>query len=76
MLRMILAAAFVATTLPAGAQQNDKKLPPGYILFPNAQGQNVPIKHATNYAQCLHNGKALGYSAGDTTAYCRMHYSH
>jgi len=72
----VLATVLLAMALPAAAQQDDKKLPPGYILFPNAQGKNVPIKHALNYAQCLHNGKVLGYSASDTTAYCDAHYPH
>jgi len=64
----------------ANAQGNKgqvrKKLPPGYVMFPNAQGQNVPIKHATTYAQCLHNGHALGYSDAQAQTYCHEHYAH
>ncbi len=52
----------------------DKKLPPGYVMFPNAQGQNVPIKHATTYAQCIRNGHTLGYADVQAESYCRDHY--
>jgi hypothetical protein len=72
---IVLAIAFVAITLPAGAQDG-KKLPPGYVLFPNAQGQNVPIKEAKNYAQCVHNGHYLGYGQAEIESYCQQHYSH
>ena len=55
---------------------SDKKLPPGYVMFPNAQGQNVPIKHATTYAQCIRNGHTLGYADAQAESYCREHYPH
>jgi hypothetical protein len=71
----ILGIALLALAIPASAQDG-KKLPPGYILFPNAQGKNVPIKDAKNYAQCTRNGKILGYSASDTATYCSAHYPH
>jgi len=71
----ILGIALLALAVPASAQDG-KKLPPGYILFPNAQGKNIPIKDAKNYAQCTRNGKILGYSASDTAAYCSAHYPH
>ena len=60
----------------ASADANDKKLPPGYVLFPNAQGQNVPIKHATTYAQCVRNGHSLGYGDAQIETYCHEHYAH
>ena len=53
-----------------------KKLPNGQVLFPNAQGQNVPIKHATTYAQCVRNGHSLGYGDAQIEAYCHQHYAH
>jgi hypothetical protein len=71
----LVAVTLVAVTLPASAQDG-KKLPPGYVLFPNAQGQNVPIKEAKTYAECMHNGHSLGYSQGDTEYYCQQHYPH
>jgi hypothetical protein len=57
-------------------QPGEKKLPPGYVMFPNAQGQNVPIKHATTYAQCMRNGQTLGYPDAQTESYCHQHYPH
>ncbi len=56
--------------------QGGQKLSPGYVLFPNAQGQNVPIKHATTYAQCIRNGRTLGYADSQAEAYCKEHYPH
>lgn len=73
---IVLAIAFVAVTLPASAQQDGKKLPRGYILFPNAQGQNVPIKAARNFAQCMRNGQKLGYDDAQSKTYCHEHYAH
>jgi hypothetical protein len=55
---------------------NETKLAPGYVLFPNAQGQNVPIKHATTYAQCARNGHSLGYGDAQIQTYCHEHYAH
>jgi len=77
-MRSIVAAiAFIAFTLPAAAQQADgKKLPPGYVLFPNAHGENVPIKEAKNFAECMRNGDILGYSQAQSETYCHDHYSH
>lgn len=72
---IVLAISLLACAAPACAQDG-KKLPPGYVLFPNAQGTPVPIKDAKNYAQCTRNGKILGYSASDTAAYCSAHYPH
>jgi hypothetical protein len=54
----------------------EKKPPPGYVMFPNAQGKKVPIKHATTYAQCVHNGHNLGYADSQIESYCHEHYSH
>ena len=71
----LMIVAVIALAVPAAAQDG-KKLPPGYILFPNAQGKPVPIKDAKNLAQCTRNGKILGYAASDTAAYCSSHYAH
>jgi hypothetical protein len=73
---IVLATILVAIAVPAGAQQSEKKLPPGYILFPNAQGQNVPIKDAKNFAQCMQNGRKLGYGDTQSEPYCHEHYQH
>jgi hypothetical protein len=75
---IITAIAFIALALPAAAQQQDsnKKLPPGYVLFPNAHGENVPIKEAKTFAQCMHNSDILGYSQAQGETYCHEHYSH
>jgi hypothetical protein len=54
--------------------QGGQKLPPGYVLFPNAQGQNVPIKRAATYAQCMQNGRTLGYAESRAEAYCKEHH--
>lgn len=63
----------------ACADANGKKATtqkPGYIQFPNAQGQMVTIKHATNYAGCISNGHSLGYAQSQIEAYCHEHYAH
>jgi hypothetical protein len=60
----------------ADAPAAGKKLPNGQVLFPNAQGQNVAIKHATTYAQCVRNGHSLGYGDAQIEAYCHQHYTH
>ena len=52
-----------------------KQLPGGRVLFPNAQGQQVPIKRATTYAQCVQNGHSLGYAQAQIESYCHQHYA-
>ena len=59
-----------------GNKAGAAKLPPGYVLFPDAQGKNVPIKHATTYAQCARNGRVLGYAEAQIETYCHEHYAH
>jgi hypothetical protein len=53
-----------------------KTLPGGRVLFPNAQGQQVAIKRATTYAQCVRNGHGLGYGQAQIETYCQEHYAH
>jgi hypothetical protein len=60
------------------ADANGKKTTaqkPGYVQFPNAQGQSVTIKHATTYAGCVRNGHSLGYAQSQIETYCHEHYA-
>jgi hypothetical protein len=73
---IVLATVLVTIAVAANAQQSEQKLPRGYMLFPNAQGQRVPIKIAKDFAHCMQNGRRLGYPDSQSESYCHEHYQH
>jgi hypothetical protein len=43
------------------------------VMWPDASGKMVRIPIAHTYEQCRKNGRNLGYSDGDTHAWCTQH---
>ncbi|HLX17478.1 MAG TPA: hypothetical protein VKS24_19995 [Bradyrhizobium sp.] len=43
------------------------------VMWPDASGKMVRIPIAHNYDQCRKNGRHLGYSDGDSHAWCTQH---
>jgi hypothetical protein len=42
--------------------------------LPNAAGQQVKVRRAHNYAECIKFGNSLGYTMDQRVAYCRQHF--
>jgi hypothetical protein len=43
------------------------------VMFPDAKGKMVRIPIAHSYEKCMKNGRHLGYSDGDSHAWCSQH---
>ncbi len=47
----------------------------GRVMIRNAQGQSVPVRPSTTYAQCVQNGRHLGYGPAQIETYCHEKYA-
>jgi hypothetical protein len=69
---MMLAVGGSATSSAADAE-ND--CPPGLVRY-RTSGDCKPATPAKTYAECLRNGRAMGYSAASAESYCKTKFAH
>ena len=70
MTRIVLACVVVAGVLSGSGQVTRAE---GTVMFPDAKGNMVRISIAHTYEKCMRNGRHLGYSDGDSHAWCSQH---
>jgi hypothetical protein len=66
--------AFLGAVIPLRSANAFGDCPPGQVMH-RAAGGCVPIvTPAKTYAQCLRNGRTMGYSAADAETYCKRKF--
>jgi len=62
-----------AATSSAGIAASD--CPPGLVRY-RMSGDCKPAAPARTYAECLQNGRAMGYPAAQAQSYCKQRFPH
>jgi len=70
---IITVLAVGGATSSAANAEND--CPPGLVRY-RMSGDCKPAAPAKTYAECLRNGRAMGYSSASAESYCKTKFPH